>query len=90
MPCVYGRWNFRLFSPAPLVVHARMLTLFCLCIDKLEQMDNQFVEQVGIEEVTIKNVVIILLFYTDDVMPFANTVWKMPKSLSVYWKTFEC
>ena len=58
-----------------------MLTVFCLCSDKLEKMDNQFEEQVGIDEVTIKNVVIILLFYTDDGMPLENTFWKMLKSL---------
>ena len=49
-------------------------TLFGLCIDKLEYMVQEYVEQEGIEKVGIGNMVMMLLLYTDDVVLLAHTI----------------
>ena len=43
-------------------------TLFGLCIDELEQMVIKFIKEEGIKEVTLGNVVIMLLLYADNVV----------------------
>ena len=58
--------------------------VFSLCIDNLEQMVAIFVKEDGIEEVVIKNVIIMLLERADDLVLFANTL------RDVHWKSFTC
>ena len=59
-------------------------TLFGLCIDELEEMVTKFAQEECVEEVVIRDVVITLLLYADDVVFFANTLGnaqKLMKSL---------
>ncbi|MCO5586193.1 hypothetical protein L7F22_040132 [Adiantum nelumboides] len=49
-------------------------TLFGLLIDELEHMVPEFMQQEGIEEVMIGNVVIMLLLYVDDVVLLAHSL----------------
>ena len=49
-------------------------TLFCLCIDDLEQMIVKFEKKGRIEEVVVKNVVIMPLSYVDGVTLSTNTL----------------
>ena len=48
------------------------LILFGLWIDELEEIVAKFIKEEGIEKVSIGNVVIMLLLYAYDVVPFAN------------------
>ena len=68
--------DFIFFFSSTIVVkqrHPLTPTIFGLCIDELEQMIFKFSKEEGIEEVIIKNVVVLLLLYLDDVMPFLST-----------------
>jgi len=58
-------------------------TLFGLCIDQLEQMVLEFMQQEYIEEVTICNVVIMLLLFADDVVLLAHTLEDAQKLMVV-------
>ena len=58
-------------------------TLFGLAIDELEQMVLEFMHEEGIEEVMIKNVVIMLLLYADDVVLLAHTLEDAQKLMKV-------
>ena len=49
-------------------------TLFGLCIDELEQIITKFVKEKFIEEVIIRNIVIMLLLYANEIVLFANTL----------------
>ena len=69
--------DFIFFFSSTIVVkqrHPLTPTIFGLCIDELEQMIFKFSKEEGIEEVIIKNLVIMLLLYADDVVLFANTL----------------
>ena len=62
-------------------------TLFGLCIDELEEMVAKFVKEECVKEVSIGNVVIMLLLYADDVVFFANTLGdaqKLMKALEIF------
>ncbi|MCO5587893.1 hypothetical protein L7F22_041845 [Adiantum nelumboides] len=61
-------------------------TLFGLCIDQLEQMVFDFMQEEGIEEVTICNAVIMLLLYADDVVLLAHTLEDAQKLMVVLEK----
>ena len=61
-------------------------TLFGLCIDDFEEMVAKFVKEECVEEVSIGNVVIMLLLYADDVVLFANTLGDAQR----HWKKFAC
>ncbi|RYA37888.1 reverse transcriptase domain-containing protein, partial [Enterobacter cloacae complex sp. 2DZ2F2B] len=58
-------------------------TLFGLCIDQLEQMVLDFIQEEGIEEFTICNAVIMLLLYADDVVLLAHTLEDAQKLMVV-------
>ena len=60
-----------------------IVTLFGLCIDQLEQMILEFMQQEGIEEVTICNAVIMLFLYADDVVLLAHTLEDAQKLMVV-------
>ena len=49
----------------------------------LEQMVSMFVKEESIEEVAIKNVVIVLLLYVDDIVFFANTLGDAQKLIVI-------
>ena len=53
-------------------------------------MVTKFVEEEGIEEVIIKNIVIMLLLYTDDVVLFVKfnleDVQKLMRALQMFYK----
>ena len=49
-------------------------TLFGLCIDRLEQMVEEYAHQEGIKGALIGNTVIMLLLYADDVVLLAHTL----------------
>ena len=61
------------------------ITLIGLCIDELEEMVAKFVKKEGIEEVVIRNVVIMLLLYAD-VLFFANTLGDAQKLMKALEK----
>ena len=58
-------------------------TLFGLCIDRLEQMVQEYALQEGIKEVLIGNAVIMLLLYADDVVLFTHTLEDAQKMMEV-------
>ena len=45
-----------------------MLTMYNLCIGELEQMVDEFSQWEGIDDITIENVVPMLLLYTNDMV----------------------
>ena len=57
--------------------------LFGLCIDRLEQMVQEYALQEGIKEVLIGNAVIMLLLYADDVVLFTHTLEDAQKMMEV-------
>ena len=60
-------------------------SLFGLWIRELEQIAAKFVKKEGIEEVVIRNVVIMLLLYAD-VLFFANTLGEAQKLMKALEK----
>ena len=58
-------------------------TLFGLCIDRLEHMVQEYVQQEGIGKVAIGNAVIMLLLYADDVVLLAYTQEDAQKMMTV-------
>ena len=60
--------------------------VFGLCIDESEEMVAKFIKEEGVEEVAIENVIIILLVYVDDVVPFANTLGNAQKLMKALKK----
>ena len=63
-------------------------TLFGLRVDELEEMVTKFIKG-RVEEVTIGNVVIMLLLYVDDVM-LLQILYETRKSLLRYCNFFAC
>ena len=63
-------------------------SLFEICIDELEQMITKFVKDKGVEEVPIRNVVIMLWFYVDDEVFFANTLENAQKLMRAFEEYF--
>ena len=61
-------------------------TLFGLCIDELEQRGIKFLKEEGIEEVTLGNVVFMLLLYADEIVHFANNIEDAQKLIRVLEK----
>ena len=64
-------------------------TLFGLLIDELECIVLDFMQEEGIEEVMIRNAVVMLLLYADDVVLLAHSL-EDAQSLWLSWRTFAC
>ena len=76
MSSAYGRKDFRIFTSTIGVKQGCPLspTLFGLLIDELECMILDFLQEEGIKEVMIRNAMVMLLLYADDVVLLAHSL----------------